>query len=841
MRLLGYSIREILRRPGRTTLTLLGIAIGVSAIVAISITINTTRGAYRELFESISGRASLEVVAEGTGGFELQAVDELRKIDGVKSIVPAIQSFSALGSTRGYLPVMALGIDPQIDRDTRDYFFREGRFLKSGDEVMLEAGFAESQGIRTNDEVRMLTTAGTAKLKVVGLLEPRGPAAIAGGAIVIVPLPTAQRLFKLPKQINTAQLVLEPGFDVASIEANVAKVLPPGLDVQMPSARGGLSQSSMLSTEQGLAVMSVVSLVAGAFVILNTFLMSVGERQRQLAILRALGTTRWQLTRILLAEALLLGCIGTIVGIGLGLCLAVALTRGMEGILQTHLPDLKLSLQPFLLAAVLGPGMAVAATYVPARKAAGRSILAGLFDELTQRSEQKRSIWPGCLGIALIALANVVVAGFLNDWFPSEIIDWIVRPTMAAFLVGSVLLIPFILGPLSKASAIILGPLLGVEGRIAFRQLDRRRQRTALTVGVLFIAIVVSIGMGNSLMNNIRDISDWTERTIVSDFLIRSVVPDTGILMAASMPEELAAQFQSLGGVERVDKLNFVPARVSGQRVLLIARDWPADRPVGLDLAEGDPDEVLRGLLSGEAVLGTSLAHRLGLHRGDTITLETRMGPKRLRIAGTSTEYTAGGASLYVDRETVRKLMKLNGVDVLMIRATEGQLADLNPRLKEFCEREHLLIQSQSDFRKMIDGMMSGVVGFLWLLMALVFVVASLGVVNTLTMNAMEQTREFGVLRAIGLLRRQIGRMVLAEAISMALISVVPGVVMGIALAFLMNASTYPIVGHPVDFRVEAGFVIACAAAALAISVLAALLPARRASALKIVRALQYE
>ena len=415
-------------------------------------------------------------------------------------------------------------------------------------------------------------------------------------------------MFKLPNQINTAQLVLNPGADVEKVQARVAELLPEGFDVQVPSARGGLSQSTLLGTEQGLTVMSVVSLVAGAFVILNTFLMSVGERQRQLAILRALGTTRWQLTSILLSEALLLGVIGTGIGFGLGLCLAIALTRGMEGILQTHLQNLKWSVQPFLLAGLLGPGMAIAATYFPARKAAGRSIMAGLFDELTPQTAQRRGWLPSILGTALIIFANVVVIGFSRDWFAAELIEWIVRPTMAAFLIGSVLLIPLIIGPLSVAATRVLEPLMGVEGTLAFRQLDRRRQRTSLTVGVLFIAIVVSIGMGNSLMNSIRDIGDWTERTIVSDFLIRSVVPNTGILMAASLPEELGKCLEEIDGVSRVDLLNFVQAKVlDGHRVLLIARTWPTDRTVGLDLAEGTPKEVLRGLLAGEAVVGTSL------------------------------------------------------------------------------------------------------------------------------------------------------------------------------------------------------------------------------------------
>ena len=196
---------------------------------------------------------------------------------------------------------------------------------------------------------------------------------------------------------------------------------------------------------------------------------------------------------------------------------------------------------------------------------------------------------------------------------------------------------------------------------------------------------------------------------------------------------------------------------------------------------------------------------------------------------------------LHLDRGTAAQWMNFKGVDVFMIGVEKKDYEAASARLTEFCNREHLLLQSQSDFRKMIDGMMSGVVGFLWLLMALVFVVASLGVVNTLTMNAMEQTRDFGVLRAIGMWRRQVRKMVLAEAIAMALISVVPGIPLGIALAYLINVSTYPIVGHPVEFHVEGMFVAFCAVAAFLISVISAILPARCAAALAIVRALQYE
>jgi putative ABC transport system permease protein len=272
-----------------------------------------------------------------------------------------------------------------------------------------------------------------------------------------------------------------------------------------------------------------------------------------------------------------------------------------------------------------------------------------------------------------------------------------------------------------------------------------------------------------------------------------------------------------------------------------LARDQAANGPLSLDLVAGDEANVRARLLAGEAVLGTLLARRLNVTPGDTIELATRQGPRTARVAALTTEYTVGGMALYMDRAAVSEWLPLRAVDVFMVVARPGEAESLGVELKRFCESRNLMLQSQQDFRVMLDRMMSGVLGSLWLLMALVFVVASLGVVNTLTMNALEQTREFGVLRAIGMQRRQARKMVIAEALTMALASALPGAVVGMALAWLVNRAVYPLMGHPVDFQIEWWFVAACLASAVVISLLASLLPARRVAGLNVVSALQYE
>ncbi len=197
-----------------------------------------------------------------------------------------------------------------------------------------------------------------------------------------------------------------------------------------------------------------------------------------------------------------------------------------------------------------------------------------------------------------------------------------------------------------------------------------------------------------------------------------------------------------------MDRIAFVPAEIEDRPVLVLARTFAADRSLPLDLQEGDEASVRRGLLAGEAVLGTGLAQRLGLHQGGVLKLTTVQGVREVRIAGTAVEYASGGLALYLEWETARRLLDVPGVHVFLVSGKTGGVPALAPALHGFCERHHLLLQSNADLRALIDAMLGRVTGVLWGLMALAFAVASLGIINTLTMNVHDQTRAFGVLRA---------------------------------------------------------------------------------------------
>ena len=840
MKLTTYSLREWRQRPGRALLTLTGIIIGVAAMVSISVTIEATRNSYRHMFETVTGRASLEVVAEGYGGFDPTIRESLHKLPGVQAAVSVVQTTSGLIGPSGAEPIMVLGIEPELDRPAREYKIRQGRFLGDRKGAVLSSTYAQRLKLKLGDSVRLLTPRGLTTLPIVGLLEPEGAANVHAGAIVFTHLSTAQEAFALHQQINAVQIVLDEKADLLSVQEQISRQLPPGLTVQAPAVRGKLAQEMLLGTELSLAVMSIVALVAGAFVILNSFLMSLGERVKHLAILRALGTKRSQLKGILLKEAALLGSLGTILGIALGYALSFALHRIMEEMLAFPVPKPRLDAKSTLLAAFLGPGIALAASLVPAWRSSHRPVLDGLLDNREIR-EPVYKRWPGYIGLALLVVGLTFIALLVTEAIQVDVASQLLPGCMALLIVSITLTIPLCIPFLSKIAALILRPCLGAEGRMAVRWLSRRPTRTGLTVAVLTVTLIVAVGFGNATQNSVRDIREWAAKISYVDYYIRGYMPGPGMAVTAALPESMGDEIAEIEHVEFVTKINFIAARAEGEPVMVIAKSFGTRSGQPIDLVEGDEAEVIEAVKRGDVVLGTRLSQRKNLKIGDHVTLETRNGPKDVRIAGLATEYTAGGFVVYLEWNRAQEFFGKQGVHVFGVVLENGAPASAAARLQTLCDEGKCRLESRAEFRRIVDEAMSGVVGTLWGLIALGFVIASFGIVNTLTMNVLEQTREIGILRAIAMKRRQISRMIFSQAMVVGVVSLIPGILGGIVFAYLLNVSTYPMTGLRLELRFEALLIVGSMVMVLGLSAAAAMFPARRASRLQVITALQYE
>ncbi len=835
MALLKFSLRELTSRPVRVILTTLSIVIGVAAVVSVSIATKTTRAANEQMFAAVAGKAAFEIVAEGGGGFPISVASELDQLDGVQA-VPLIRRFTIVYLPEKKVRVQALGIVPDRDRLVRDYEVTAGQMVGSGTGVMLDATFADGLGIGIGDELKMLTRSGLKKSEVVGLLEPRGGSAIAEGGMLYMSLGLAQSRFKMRGTIDSVQLVVEDGADVDATQAIVAATLPVGLSVRQPNQRSQLAEETMMATEQGLQLATAFALVIAAFIIFNTFQMAVGERRRQLGILRAIGATKRQITMLILREGILMGLLGTVLGSIVGIFGARLLTEGTEELLQTTMPSIQLTALPFVLAVVFGIGLSLVAVCVPARRA-GRLSPSEAMRVVTSgeiEAPQKRIT---IVGVVTVVASAMALAGCILGWLPIEA----AVSASVVLLVGIVFLLPATLPRIGHVVESMLRPLFGIEGQLARRQLVRHRGRTAMTVGMLFIAAATGVGMANTIIDNVRDVKQWYQQAIVGDFFVRALMPDMATGQAADMPDGLDEAIKAIPGVEDLDTIRFVKATSGENSIIVVIREFNEQRQVYFDLVEGDGNYVLDRLPEGEVVVSSVLAQRTNVSVGDTLPLETREGGRQLRVVGIANDYLAGGMTIYMHRKVAEKLLDVQGVDAYIVQADNAQLPSVEAGLQALCSEHGLLLQSYTDLVRFIERMMNGVVGSLWALLALGFVIAAFGLVNTLAMNILEQTREIGVLRVVAMTRRQVRRTILAQATMMGLIGLAPGTLMGLLVAYLINLATLPTTGHAILFVFRPWLLVVCFASAMTIVIAAAYIPARRAARLKLTDALQYE
>ncbi|REK18692.1 MAG: ABC transporter permease [Planctomycetota bacterium] len=831
-----YAFRELQRHPGRWLISLLSVVIAVAAIVAVSSATVTTRMAYQQVFEALSGRADLEIVAHGGGHFNQGIAEKIREVPGTRAIVPVFHRGTIVYGDDDKAKALAVGFVPDNPESLAGLEIVEGKLPERINEIAIQSSLASALGLKVGSRPRLLTSSGLRTFTVSGIVEPETAARLRQGGMVLARLDGLQRVFRSRDAVDALQILLPEEADAHDAISSYARVLPSELKAQVPSSRSGLAEETLLLTQVSLNMASALSFTTAVFIVLSVFLMSVGERRQQLATMHAVGATRRQIVRMISAEAFLMGIGGTVFGIPLGVYGGSFLIRVMGSLLQTNLPpapDLRWAIGT---GAVVGPAICLLASWFPARRAARVSPLEGMRPvvDMEQRRPRRRTTAIGVIGLALsLLLALGTMRGYLPVF--AAIVALIIS------LVATVLLIPALLGPVVALVGYPLRRVFGLEGEMSQRIVMRRLTRSSLTIGVLLMAVSASIGTGNAVFSITEDVRSWYERTITADFLLRPMMPEMTGEQAASMSESFGKQLSAMQGVKMVDSISMARVDAGGQEAMLVARDFSLYDQVPLDLIGGDPEVVLRKLRDGATVVGSVLAERIGVEPGDTLRIVFGEQSHEFPVAAIATEYTFGGSILSLDREVAKKLLHVEGVNTYLIQARPESIVQLEPKLAALADENGLLLQSFTELWRVINSMVTGVTGGLWVLLALGLVVGGLGVINTLTMNVLEQTREIGMLRAIGMRRRQIVKTVLGQAAVLGVIGVLAGAACGLSLARSINLTLGSTFGRYVPFVMRPEFVALLVIAGLAIVMLAAIFPARRAAQLSPIEAMRQE
>ena len=555
------SFQEMKARPVRTGLSLLSIVIGTFAVVSVSITSETIRQAQKAMFSALSGKTDLEISTAGGSGFDGSLLAEIEETPHVRCMAPSLLRSTVMAVGEKHIKTQVMGISPEIDSQIRENKMIEGRMIREGFELVLDERLARSLKIQVGDRVQLLAGAsGWKDWEIVGLIRPQGSASLSQGGILFAPLESAQSRFRARSRIDKIEILLDSEQNLESVVKLIEAKLPDGLKIKRPMQDNQIANETMQATEQGLRLASAFTLLIAIFIIYNTFQLVVGERRRQLGILRAIGATRQQIATYIHGEALLLGLVGAILGSILGIFGAKFLTGATSQILQTDMPSPHIGWLPFVLAGVFGLGVAWLGAWIPARRA-GRLPPSEAM-RVIANSEVESSSWRWYVfGFSMVGVGIVTHLGCALGWFSER---WSIVASITA-LVGAVLILPILLAPSFELTQRLVAPILGIEARLAQKQLLRHRGRTKLITSVLFIAISTAVGLACTIIDNIQNVETWCSRALVGDYFIRAAAPDLSTGRIADLPQDFSEQLKEIPGIAFFDRFASLCQRQIGR------------------------------------------------------------------------------------------------------------------------------------------------------------------------------------------------------------------------------------------------------------------------------------
>jgi putative ABC transport system permease protein len=838
--------KGLLAAKARFVMTALAVIIG-TGFVAGSLTFGDTleRG-FDDLFTSIVGAADVVIRPAGddgevatddtgrvTGTFPTEVVDTLAALDEVRLADGEVEGIAILvddaGEPIGQFGPPTIGVSAFVNAELDPAELRAGRWPTVDGEVAIDAATARTQGWEVGDRVGVVLDGPVSTKEVVGLFGLGEMDNLAGASVVVLDRATALERLGTDGELTAAYVAGEDGVDDATLVAAVTEALGDGY-VVLTAAEVAEEQQAAIAPfidifSIALLVFAVVALLVGSFLIFNTFTIVLAGRLRELALLRAVGASRGQLLGAVIGEAAIVGAVGGAIGAGFGLLVA----RGLQAILGTvglELPGQGLVILPrtVIVAIVVGIVITVAAAIVPARRAVSIPPVAAL-TEVAVAAPVGRGIWRTVLGGVLLAIGIAALTAVLvADAGPV-----VMGVGAVALFLGVAALSALLVRPLAR----VLGApsaALGVSGELARANATRNPRRTAATASALMIGLAlvsfVSI-FAASLEGSFRE---TIERTFRSDAIVQAAtiagVPDDAIEALEATPEVAVVAPAAAGQVE-LDGRTLSLGVIAPQQLRAV---------FDLEVVAGDLD----GLEGGGLVLATSLADELGVDAGELITAGLPDGPADLPVAAVidgegldvpgfldpvTWEANGGTAS------TVFNAYVLFADDVdteVALAATEAALVDL-PQVR---------VLDQAGFADAIGTQVDQLLGVIYALLALSVLVALLGIVNTLALSVVERTREIGLLRAVGMTRPQVRRMVRTEAISVALIGAALGLALGIPLgAVFTRVERFNLTTFVVPWtQLLVGVVLAGLA-----GLLAGVLPARRAANLDVLDALYAE
>ncbi len=851
--MLRVTLRNLLARKLRLLLSAFAIILGVAFVGGSLVFTDTLGRAFAGIVDGSVPDVTVRQAgtgADNNGGFVPDArtipasmLAELEQVPGVERADGTVEGirhqFLFVVDTDGKLvggrgaPTLAFNYNdaPSITGEP-SVTIAEGTEPEGSGEVVLDARTAENAGYDVGDTVTMVTTGAEPRLEaeLVGTAEFAG-GGTAGATLVLFETTTAQQLFLGGENaFDSIALTAEPGVSQREVADAATQVLPE----QLEAATGDVvaaEAEDLISSVLGflttfLLIFAAISLVVGTFLIINTFSILVAQRSRELALLRAMGASRRQVTRSVLAEALAVGFVGSTLGLLLGFGLAIGL-RSLFGYFGLDLSGTPLQFAPrtAVVGYAVGITVTVIAAYLPARRASRIPPIAAMRDDvaLPESSVRRRFL----VGVALALVgAGLALAGlFTSIWNAA----YLVGAGVLAVLIAVALMSPVLGRPVLRGLGAVYRRGYGTVGVLATQNALRNPRRTAATASALMIglALVSTMSVLGASINKSIEVAVQEEFT--TDYLLSSPT-------FTNFSTTIADNVRDLDGVGDVAQTQSLPIEIDGAGAYVTAAD-PDELLAVYEL--GDSSGTL-GVGDGEIALSDDVAEERGVATGDSVTLSFPSGDQEAEVVGTY-EPSQVIANALLPFSTLAAAQIPRQDSTVSVNAAGGvSQTELGGRLDAVvADLPTVTVQNQEDFTEAQRASVNQLLFLIYALLGLAIVIAVLGVVNTLALSVIERTREVGLLRAVGLSRRQLRRMVRLEAVAIAVLGAVLGVVMGLAFGVVLQRSVAD--DGVTDLAIPVGQLLVVVAVAAVLGVLAAVLPARRAARLDVLAAITTE
>ena len=859
--MIAVALKGLARRKLRAALTALAIVLGVAMISGTYILTDTIKSAFGTVFTQVYKHTDVVVTGksaiggdEGGGGggggarttpsISESLLASVRGLSGVKEAQGAVADTAQLVGRDGKVissggaPGLAFSVHAHGNQRFNPLQLVAGTWPSGPGEVAIDANTAETKHYAVGQTIGVIARGAAQRMRIAGIAKIGGVSSLGGATMAIFDFSVAQRLFGKVGRLDSISIADRPGHTPTQVVREVSAILPASAQARTGEAEAEHATSNtngfLNIIQDFLLAFAGVALFVGAFVIANTLSITIAQRTRELATLRTLGATRRQVLRSVLLEALVIGLFASAIGLFLGLGLA----KGLNSLFVSFGIDLPQASTVFatrtiFVSLVVGVLITALAALRPALRATHVQPIAAVREgALLPPSRFARFGTPAAVLTIVAAVALMLIGLFVGGLATGSRL-LAIGLGAAGLFVGVAMLAKVLVPPLASVLGWPATRIGGAAGKLARGNAMRNPTRTASTASALMI--------GLALVTLVSVLATGLKATFESS-VSQLFKADYALTATNNFSPVSIASAQALRGVPGVRVVSGVRAgqgRAFGGKINVSGVSPDISRVIVVKWQHGSPT-VPAELGQSGAFVSKDYAKELHLHVGSPIAVQTPSGrvmhlqlrgifapPKGGSPYGDVTISTQRFDAEYENPQNVFTFVNIAG------GVTTANTQRLQRALAGFPDAK---IQTESQFKSSQEQGIDTLLNLLYVLLSLSIIISLFGIVNTLVLTVFERTRELGMLRAVGMSRRQLRRMIRHESIVTALIGAALGIPVGIVLAIMVGqAIEYP------TFTIPVGTLVVFVIAAILAGILAAIFPARRAARLNVLEALQYE